>query len=350
MAPQIKVLWPIIPSNTLFSKIDSLLFRLKIDKGLRDYYIRSSFEELINTMKPDIIHSHLLKVDKIATDAAGKSMTPVVTTIHGDYLQFYNKVQSRIPVPLLNYNSKAKKNVSLLKKIVCITDKQIAFFKQNFSTESSDKLTKIYNGYEGAKPAKSTVALRDSIGIKPDDFVFGMVSRGIREKGWKEAIEALLQLNDPQAHLVLVGESDYLTALSAEYADHKQIHFIGQSYEPLEWINIFDAGMLPSTYASESLPTVVIEYLFCNKPVIASDAGELKTMLMKDGMSAGIIVPVSENKIPIIGLANAMKQYITDKACYEIHKRNTGLCFSQFDMDKCIASYLTVYENAISKK
>src|SRR6185437_13149544 len=93
----------------------------------------------------------------------------------------------------------------------------------------------------------------------------------------------LLQLNTEKAHLVLVGESTYLQTLKNNFAQHQTIHFIGESKNPLEWVNIFDVGLLPSTYASESLPTVVIEYLCCNKPVIASDAGEIVNMIQCDG-------------------------------------------------------------------
>jgi glycosyltransferase involved in cell wall biosynthesis len=146
----------------------------------------------------------------------------------------------------------------------------------------------------------------------------------------------------------LVGQSDYLDSLQQKYREHTNIHFVGHSDKPLDWINIFDVGLLPSTYASESLPTAVIEYLCCNKPVIASDAGEIRNMLQKDGQEAGIIIPIKNNDIENVLLVNAMQQYMDDKALYARHSANAAVCFKQFDMDECADKYLDLYVKAIA--
>jgi len=178
--------------------------------------------------------------------------------------------------------------------------------------------------------------------------VFGMVSRGIPEKGWERCIEAFNKLNMSNTDLVLVGGGEYIESLKQKYAAKVNIHFTGHSDEPLEWINIFDVGLLPSTYASESLPTAVIEYLCLNKPVIASDAGEIKNMLQKDGQQAGVVIPILDNKIDNNLLADAMKKYIEDKALYAEHSANAAICFRQFDLDECADKYLDLYVKAIA--
>src|SRR6185312_10673278 len=158
--------------------------------------------------------------------------------------------------------------------------------------------------------------LRQSLNIGPTAFVFGMVSRGVSTKGWEEAIEAFMLLDKPGTHLVFIGDSDYVQDLKTKYAAQVNVHFVGFSSEPLEWINLFDVGLLPSTYPSESLPNVIVEYLRCNKPVIASDAGEIKKMISYMGSDAGIIIPVNEGKVPVAGVLDAMKKYTEDKTLY----------------------------------
>lgn len=348
-APDVPLTIANIPFSWLMSKIDAALFRMNIDFSFRSFFIKRSLAKLIKKEKTKIIHSNLLKSDKICLQVASKFSIPVITTIHGDYLQFYNKTQSKIPIPLLHYKEKALKNIKELDEIVCISDKQLQFFNDKFEPIVRDKLAKIYNGYDGV-PSPDARALKKLLGIPENDFVFGMVSRGIAEKGWEVAIEAFLKLNAPNTHLVLVGESEYMRALSNSYSSNKNIYFTGHSDKPLDWIKIMDVGLLPTTYPSESLPTIIIEYLCCGIPSVASDAGEIVNMLQYEGKEAGLVIPIVNGSVSVDGVKDAMQRYLTDKQFYEEHKANAELCYNQFDMDKCLASYYNIYYNSILDK
>lgn len=348
-APDVPLTIANIPFSWLMSKIDAALFRMNIDFSFRSFFIKRSLAKLIRKEKTKIIHSNLLKSDKICLQVASKFSIPVITTIHGDYLQFYNKTQSKIPIPLLHYKEKALKNIKELDEIVCISDKQLQFFNDKFEPIVRGKLAKIYNGYDGV-PSPDARSLKKLLGIPENDFVFGMVSRGIAEKGWEVAIEAFLKLNAPNTHLVLVGESEYMRALSNSYSSYKNIYFTGHSDKPLDWIKIMDVGLLPTTYPSESLPTIIIEYLCCGIPSVASDAGEIVNMLQYEGKQAGLVVPIVNGSVSVDGVKDAMQRYLTDKQFYEEHKANAELCYNQFDMDKCLASYYNIYYNSILDK
>lgn len=334
-----------IPFRWLMGKLDAALFRLNIDFSFRNYFIKRSLKKVIKKERINIIHSNLLKSDKLCLRVAQKFNIPVVSTIHGDYLQFFNKTQNNQKIPLLNYLPKATNNLEHLDEVICISDKQLRFFAEHFGNIVNHKLLKIYNGYDGTIQPDSSK--RNLLGIPENDFVFGMVSRGIAEKGWQIAIDAFLQLNKQGTHLVLVGESDYLRSLKNTYASHTNIHFTGHSDKPLEWIQIMNVGLLPTTYPSESLPTVIIEYLCCGIPSIASDAGEIVNMLQKDGNPAGIITPIKNGNVSVQDVLHAMEQYISDSLLYKTHKENAVVCYTQFDMDKCLSAYYDVYYDAI---
>ncbi|MCB9045599.1 MAG: glycosyltransferase family 4 protein [Chitinophagales bacterium] len=348
IAPDVQVTPAAIPVYKLLSKIDGLLFRLKIDISLRDSYIRKTLNKLIKEQGTEVIHSHLLKVDKLCLDVCTPLNIPVVNTIHGDYLQFFNKTKNNIPIPLLNYPTKAPHNLQRLAATVCISDKQTAFFKEHFPNETANKISKIYNGYTGEVTEQPDV-LKQQLGINDTDFVFGMVSRGIPEKGWQVAINGFLKMNNTKSHLVLTGESGYLSDLKEKYSTEKRIHFTGHSDNPINWINIFDVGLLPSTYPSESLPTVIIEYLYCHVPVIASDAGEIVNMTGQAQHPAGQIVAIDNGEVSVDKIAAAMKRYLDTPALYDEHKNNTGLCYRMFDMNKCVEAYTEVYQKAINR-
>lgn len=348
LAPDVEIVAADILAAGILGKIDGLFFRLGVDYSIRDMFIRSTLKKLIKKQKTDIIHSHLLKVDKLCLDVAATQHIPVVDTIHGDYLQFFDKTKKGIAIPLLNYLSKAKSNLGKLAAVVCISDKQVDFFSKKFPLETKAKVSKIYNGYEGNITAQPT-ELKKQLGIPVNDFVFGMVSRGIPEKGWQVAIDAFLQLNNNKTHLVLTGSGDYITSLKEKYQSEKRIHFTGHADNPINWINIFDVGLLPSTYASESLPTVIIEYLYCGIPVVASDAGEIVNMTGQEVHPAGIIVPIKDGKVDAGQFSHAMNSYIDNKELYSRHKKNATACYQMFDMSKCVKAYTQVYEQAINQ-
>lgn len=345
LAPNVPITKARIPNSFVLRKIDGALFRLNIDYSFRIQYIKKALRKLIATHKTEVIHSHLLKTDSVCLDIAAEQGIPVVNTIHGDYLQFFNKTQNNVPIPLLNYNKKATHNLNRLNKVVCISDKQLAFFKQHFAEETKGKLSKIYNGYTG-QVKRQPKELKNKLHIPEEDFVFGMVSRGIPDKGWQVAINAFIKIKKDNTHLVLVGASDYLTELQDTYASEKNIHFTGHADNPLDWVNMMDIGLLPTTYPSESLPTVVIEYLCCGKPVVASNAGEINNMITCGDAEAGLIVPIKDNAVSVDAIASAMHTYLVDGELLKEHTANTVICYEQFDMRKCIDAYLNEYQIA----
>ncbi|MEZ5016876.1 MAG: glycosyltransferase family 4 protein [Flavipsychrobacter sp.] len=344
LAPNVPITKAHIPNSFLLRKIDGVLFRLKIDYSFRIQYIKKALRKVIATHKTEVIHSHLLKTDSVCLDVASEQNIPVVNTIHGDYLQFYNKTKNNVPIPLLNYQKKATHNLKRLNRVVCISDKQLAFFKEHFAEETNNKLSKIYNGYTG-QVKRQPKELRNKLHIPDGDFVFGMVSRGILEKGWQVAIDAFIKIKTDNTHLVLVGASDYLTELQEQYASEKNIHFTGHADNPLDWVNMMDVGLLPTTYPSESLPTVVIEYLCCGKPVVASNAGEINNMIKCGEAVAGLIIPIENNTVSANDVGRAMNTYLNDKPLLEKHIANTSICYEQFDMKKCIDAYLKEYKH-----
>lgn len=346
LAPEVPLSFAAIPASSLLRKADGFFLKSNTDYSLRDPFIKRTIRKLVEQNNIDIIHSHLLKVDRLCLEVAKEKNIPVVTTIHGDYIQFFNKTRDHINIPLVNYEQKALNNLKQLQKIVCISDKQIEFFNTYFPKDTNGKIVKIYNGYDGY-PEPARKILRKRLGIPDTDMVFGMVSRGIAEKGWELAINALQKINNPNTHLIFIGDGDYLVGLSEKYKSEKRVHFIGHSDKPLDWITVMDVGLLPTTYASESLPTVIIEYLCCHIPAIASDAGEITNMLDVNGKKAGIIIPIKNKSVSVDELATAMERYITDNELYNQHKQNAAVCYEQFDMDKCIESYVATYNDAI---
>jgi glycosyltransferase involved in cell wall biosynthesis len=330
----IKIKYPTKFSDFLLRKVDKIFYLLKLDFSIGHFFIKNEIKTLIVKERFDLIHSHLFKTDFVVSCALKGMKIPMVITIHGDYLNFSQRTKID---GLLNYKKKLNLILQRTNGIVCISNKQVDFFRPLLSTKSTIKLTKIYNGFENEK---------EIIPREKKPFVFGMIARGIPEKGWQMCIDAFLTLKYLNPKLILVGDSDYLTELKKIYIHNASIQFVGFTDEPIHWISKFHVGLLPTTYASESLPTSIIEYLYVGIPVIASDAGEISRMIQSQSGIAGTILP--ETSLNYQSLAKAMELYVTNSELYSAHATEALEAFKKFDMKKTIHQLESFYKQVNS--
>jgi L-malate glycosyltransferase len=334
-----------LPFGFLIDKFDALLFILRMDFSLRDFFLRRHLKRTIEKYKIQVMHSNQFKVDWNTSLVNKKFKLRHVITIHGDYLKFFKMLNKGTAQLIHHYKAKLNQIVENIDHIVCISDQQIDFFKKVIKAEYYNKIQKIYNGYNISGNIK--YKSREEIGINPNVFVFGMVARGIPEKGWEIAIRAFLNCaeNNKSIFLILVGDGDYMTTLKNQYR-HQSILFAGFSPQPLEWIKVFDVGLLPTYYASESLPTSIIEYMAAGKPCIASKKGEIGQMITDNGQMAGYLFDIdplenAENK-----LADLMNMIVKNKETTlpELSRMSEKM-FEKFDMNNCLNKYQRLYES-----
>jgi glycosyltransferase involved in cell wall biosynthesis len=305
------------------------------DRVLNKVFQKSFFVEALNArflkkkitdFHPDALHSHLIPSDAAVMKANKKTKIPHITTVHGDYIQAVKKNhQRRIFI--------IQKLIPALDHIAVISEEQVTILKERFR-ESSGKLKKIYNGYPlpaAMPPAKERT-----------HFTFGMIARGIPEKGWKQAVDAFSKIEDQNFRLHLYGESEYLDRLRTEIKDERII-FGGFTDHPLDVIAGIDVGLLPTYYASESLPTTVIEYLAMGKPVIATNVGEIARMLETDAGIAGIVIKENDPKKMTAPLHEAMMRLADNDACYSKAADCCTEAFKKFSMQRCVNEYLSLY-------
>jgi len=342
-APDVPVVCAPYPCASFGRLVDALLRKAGIDRSLRNYFIKKRLRRFLAKKKPDVIHSHLFKTDVLCCKVAAGN-TPVVSTQHGDYTMYYNLQASGKKISILNFQKKLVFVLKELRHIVCISKEQEDFFEDVIPALGIQPaaVSKIYNGYATALPSATSVT-RARMGIPTDAFVFGMVARGIPSKGWEELVAAFLKLGKPNTFLLLVGGSDYVDALREKYKEHPQIIFSGTVTNPIDWIRLFDVGILPSYFGSESLPTVIMEYLFCGKPVIATRIGEVPRMISHQQQTAGLLVEIVNGTTDVDQLHNCMLQLSTDNDLYNSLKTATAKCFEQFDMNSCVAKYEEIY-------
>jgi len=332
-----------LPFDKIILKADRILLRLGIDFSFRQLFLTKKIRRIIDVNRIQVVHSHLFKVDYSFALINRSIRLRHVITNHGDYQLFHSMAAEGNNKHIIGFYKKAEYVFRKSSSIICISNKQWNYIADTYGVDLKNKMKIIYNGLtvEEASPRSKT-----ELGLSENVFVFGMVARGIREKGWEFAISAFSKLENQDAHLVLVGEGDYLKVKREEIVKQKNIHWVGFSQNPLEWIALFNVGLLPSFYKAESQPNVILEYLSLGKPVISSDVGDVSVMLNIDNPNqCGFVIQVEneEPEIDVRELSDRMDFYINNNQVLLNHSLNALVRFKDFDMEKCAEKYINEY-------
>lgn len=288
----------------------------------------------------DVHHTHLFGADWLF--ARLKRRWPelkIVSTLHGDYALYEERAKGTERSRVIKWREKLAETLNAVDRWVTISRAQHRQFESLFNVPEA-RLVDIPNGY--APPAPVPPVIRSDRA----SLTFVMVARGMREKGWGFLIEAFQRL-EGQCELKLVGEGGYLDTLAERYGDDPRISFAGAHLNPVELIGRCDVFVHPSIYRAESLPTVIIEALFAGLPVIATDVGEVATMIeTPSGTRAGILVSPNETTLTE-ELRAAMQAYVGNTALRKRHAALAAAAFAKFDMGVCAAAYARLFAEVV---
>ncbi len=145
----------------------------------------------------------------------------------------------------------------------------------------------------------------------------------------------------------MVGEGDEPERLGAQFADDPAISFLGFQLRIPGLYRMTDVAIVPTRFAGESFPLCIIQALQAGVPVIATDAGEIRSMLIEDHLTGGVVVKSSRiDKLFEIRFAAAMHALVDDG---RRKKLGTGasLLGNRYDMGRLTDRYVELYEAAL---
>jgi len=169
--------------------------------------------------------------------------------------------------------------------------------------EARAKGTVIYNGEE-PQPfmhAAGREAIRQELGIGPDDVVAGMIARVSKMKAPDLSVRAASRLMNvyPKLHVFIAGGPvpgqtqplHELRQLVAESPAPQRFHLLGERRDAPDLMAALDILAAPSRYG-EGASRTILQGMFAAKPVIATDVGGNKELVQQN--QTGFIIP-SEN-------------------------------------------------------
>lgn len=303
-----------------------------INHSIFDQYI-------IKDLNIDLVHSHHASVDEylaMLKSSANCDFKHIVT-LHGMY--------EMLEPEIFDNTMKYCKNVDFW---VYIADKNLIPFKNN-NFYNPKVFRKIYNSVL----INREICSRSELGLKPEDFVVTVASRGIREKGWREAVNAVINLNKKlkNIHLIIVGDGDEYNYLKNRKLP-KNIHLLGFQKNPSKFIAISDLCLVPSFFKGESVPLIILESFEVGVPVLATNLGEVPKMIYdaESGRSAGWLIDLKEGCLNLNSLTKKLEEIITHPDKLKEYRNNVAFFKDKFSLEKMLNNYLEVYDEVLKKQ
>ena len=236
--------------------------------------------KLLKQIKPDIVYLHSSKAGAIGRIAlAFNFRIPVLYNAHGWY---FNATISK----------KKKKFFALIEKMLALKTKMIInISKSEYDSAIKNKIAPekkmciIENGIDFDKfkdNNKYRKETREKYNIKDEEIVIGVVGRLSEQKDPMTMIKAFKLVNDVKSNtkLMYVGSGN-LEEDVKEYAKQAgildKIIITGWVSNVEEYIPAVDIAVLPSKW--EAFGLVLIEYMACDKPIVASDIGGIPDII-----------------------------------------------------------------------
>lgn len=240
-------------------------------------------KKIINEEKYDMIHCHTpmgaVVARLAAKDSRKKHKTRVIYTAHGFHF----------------YKGAPTKNWLMFYPVEKIlarhTDDLITINKEDYNLAKSKFKTRIHyvpgvgideSKFDFKMDDKEKNELRESLGLKKDDFIMTFVARLDKNKNQIfliNAMEKLLQKNK-KIHLLLVGKDElngYYQDKCQEKKINNNIHFLGFRKDVIKLLKISDIAV--SSSLREGLPVNILESLLCNIPVVALNCRGMKDLI-----------------------------------------------------------------------
>jgi glycosyltransferase involved in cell wall biosynthesis len=259
---------------------------------------------VIDRKQIDILHLHGYGATTFGRLAGGMRRLPAILHEHANLTStpWFQKVADAMLEPLTD--------------IALAVSQSTADFVINARQLPPDKVRVVYLGvpleeFSRERSADEIRAAREELGVAPQDFVIGSVTRLHDSKGNSFLVDAakLVLAERPSARFCVFGEGPLRPSLEEQARAlglGDRFVFGGFARDVARVVSAFDLSVFPSLW--EGTPLTVFEALAMGKPIVATDADGLVDVLTHE--ADALIVP----KRDAAGLARAMVRLMDDES------------------------------------
>lgn len=257
-------------------------------------------KQIIEEYKPDIVHTHAAKAGALGRKAAFACNVPVVVhTFHGHvFHSYFGKLKTHL------YKLIERRLAKKSSGIVAISDLQKKELVEIHKICPSEKINVIPLGFDLEKfrrnITENRIQTRANFGIQQGEIAVAIIGRLAPIKNHRfffQVVENLLEKGIKNAKFFIVGDGECVQQLSE--IQTKINERFGEFIFFTSWIkdiDTFNAGMdiICLTSDNEGTPVSLIEAQACNVPVISTDVGGVRDIVLEG--ETGFIIPKGDVK------------------------------------------------------
>jgi glycosyltransferase involved in cell wall biosynthesis len=305
------------------------------------YLERSKFDPLtlgdllrvVDRKRIDILHLHGYGATTFGRLAGAIRHLPTILHEHANLTDtpWFQKIADRLLAPTTD--------------IALAVSASTADFVVQARKIPASKVKVVYLGvpleeFSRSRSAAEVAGARAELGIEPQEFAVGTITRLHESKGNSYLIDAAARVitERPNVRFFLVGEGPLLNDLQAQASGlglGSRFVFGGFHRNVARTLSAFDLSVFPSLW--EGTPITAFEALAMGKPIVATDADGLLDILT-DGRDA-VIVPKRDSAALATRIVWAM-DHPDDRARLAAAARETG---SRYGIDVFVRKMEKLY-------
>jgi len=219
------------------------------------------------------------------------------------------------------------------KKIVSVSQEAADDLVEHFGV-TREKIQVLYNPIDIGKIQKLAEEPTDETVF--DGHVIITVGRLTKQKGHIHLLSAFREVKKaiPEAKLIVIGEGE----LRSELEGQKDVHLLGWQENPYKFLRRANVFVLSSLW--EGLPTVLLEALACELPIVSFDCKSGPREILADG-KYGVLVPEKDEH----KLAQEIVNILNDKDKQAEWGEKAKERAQDFRMDFIMNKWLVLFES-----
>lgn len=286
-----------------------------------------------------LIHSHMISCDDFFFNQRDPIYDfPYTVSLHGSHDAVNGDTEGL-----------TKRMLEGVSYWVYTADKNLNIFS-NIDVSPPKNIVKIPNAMP--KDPRPFPMTREDLDIPQDAVIYTLVARGIQQKGWRASVDAFNMLaaeySQLNLHLILVGTGQQAD-LVIDKLQNDNITYLGYQSCINGLYRISDCALVPTRYDGESFPLCIIQALQEGLPIISTDIGEIRSMLKKGPLKAGILLENVRNTSDYTDLLKEAIIEMANPSLRQSFRQAAGLLGKTYNMGELAERYLDVYKLAQDK-
>lgn len=312
-----------------------------------------AFAELVGILRRerfDLVHTHNAKPGVMGRIGARLAGVPcVVNTVHGFDARPDDPVLRRLAFMGAEWVAarfshlelyQGEEDLARARRLWMVDGRKGVFLGNGTSLSRFDP--------SAVTPTRLT-ALREELGLAPEELVVGTIGRLVGEKGYRELFEAarVMRSRHPKVRFLAVGESDPARADAITRAEmeaaREDVVFTGWREDVPELLALMDVFVLASW--REGVPRSAIEAAAAGRVLVLSDIPGCR-QVARHGVE-GFLVPPRDSA----RLAEAIAALLDDLALRErMAEAARARALERFDERRVVATVFEAYAKVLRQK